>query len=184
MKVAAKRETKKEQRTRANTQAPDVKERESVEHIFREFLKKKGYRATPERDIVLREIYSAAGHFDADELFIKLKQKNHNISRATVYNTLDLLVECNLVSQNSFGHKHLHYERVYGYDHHDHIVCNQCGEVFEFSNPKIEEQQDAVCKSMGFDIRQHTLQIFADCVKTDCDYKKRQAEQSRTKSQR
>jgi Fur family ferric uptake transcriptional regulator len=146
---------------------------EAAERIFREFLRKKGYRATPERDAVLREIYSDAGHFDADELFIRLKQKKYAISRATVYNTLELLVECNLVSQNSFGHKHLHYERTYGYEHHDHIVCNQCGEVFEFTNPQIEEQQQAVCRNLGFEIRQHTLQIFADCTKPDCEYKKR-----------
>ncbi len=145
----------------------------TAEQIFREFLRKKGYRATPERDAVLREIYSDAGHFDADELFIRLKQKKYAISRATVYNTLELLVECNLVSQNSFGHKHLHYERTYGYEHHDHIVCNQCGEVFEFTNPQIEEQQQAVCRNLGFEIRQHTLQIFADCTKPDCEHKKR-----------
>lgn len=145
----------------------------SVEEIFREFLRKKGYRATPERDAVLREIYSDAGHFDADELFIRLKQKKYAISRATVYNTLELLVECNLVSQNSFGHKHLHYERTYGFEHHDHIVCNQCGEVFEFTNAQIEEQQQAVCRSLGFEIKQHTLQIFADCTKPDCERKKR-----------
>ncbi|MCS7012406.1 MAG: transcriptional repressor [Chloroherpetonaceae bacterium] len=144
-----------------------------VEEIFREFLRKKGYRVTPERSAILREIYADPGHFDADELFIKLKQKKYAISRATVYNTLDLLVECNLVSQNSFGHKHLHYERTYGYEHHDHIICNQCGEVFEFTCPQIEAQQEAVCRQFGFEIKQHTLQIFADCTKPDCERKKR-----------
>ncbi len=146
---------------------------QSVEQIFREFLRKKGYRATPERSAVLHEIYSDAGHFDADELYIRLRQKKLHISRATVYNTLELLVECNLVSPNSFGHKHLHYERTYGYEHHDHIVCNQCGEVFEFTNQQIEEQQQQVCNSLGFEIKQHTLQIFADCTKPDCEHKKR-----------
>lgn len=143
----------------------------SVEEIFTEFLKKKGYRSTPERAMVLSEIYASAGHFDADEIFIRIKQKGSNISRATVYNTLELLVECNLVSQNSFGHKHLHYERIYGYEHHDHIICEDCGKVFEFTNPKIEEQQQAVCTNMGFEIERHTLQIFARCIKPNCDNK-------------
>lgn len=143
----------------------------TVEEIFTAFLRKKGYRSTPERAMVLNEIYASAGHFDADEIFIRMKQKGSNISRATVYNTLELLVECNLVSQNSFGHKHLHYERIYGYEHHDHIVCEDCGKVFEFTNPKIEEQQQAVCTKMGFEIERHTLQIFARCTKPNCDNK-------------
>lgn len=151
------------------SKAPSIAQ---VEEIFRDFLRKKGYRVTPERSAILREIYADPGHFDADELFIKLKQKKYAISRATVYNTLDLLVECNLVSQNSFGHKHLHYERTYGYEHHDHIVCNQCGEVFEFTCPQIESLQEEVCKQFGFQIKQHTLQIFADCIKPDCERKK------------
>ncbi|MDX2127972.1 MAG: transcriptional repressor [Chloroherpetonaceae bacterium] len=145
---------------------------QSVETIFYDFLKKKGYRSTPERALILKEIYAAPGHFDADEIFIKLKQKGGNISRATVYNTLDLLVECNLVSQNSFGHKHLHYERVYGYEHHDHIVCNECGEIFEFSSPEIETEQEKICRQLGFELQRHTLQMFCHCNKIDCEYKK------------
>jgi Fur family ferric uptake transcriptional regulator len=154
-----------------SAKAHHSQKRHTVDEIFGEFLKKKGYRSTPERAMVLQEIYSSAGHFDADEIFIRMKQKGSNISRATVYNTLELLVECNLVSQNSFGHKHLHYERIYGYDHHDHIVCEDCGKVFEFTNPKIEEQQSAVCKQMGFEIERHTLQIFAKCIKPNCENK-------------
>jgi Fur family transcriptional regulator, ferric uptake regulator len=143
----------------------------SVEDIFNDFLRKKGYRVTPERALVLTEIYSSAEHFDADELFIRLKQKGGNISRATVYNTLELLVECNLVSQNSFGHKHLHYERSYGFEHHDHIICSDCGKVFEFINPEIEVQQDKVAAKLGFEIERHTLQIFAKCTRTNCENK-------------
>lgn len=143
----------------------------TVEEIFAEFLKKKGYRSTPERAMVLKEIYSSPGHFDADEIFIRMKQKGSNISRATVYNTLELLVECNLVSQNSFGHKHLHYERIYGYEHHDHIICEDCGKVFEFTCDKIEDEQESICQKMGFEIERHTLQIFARCAKPNCEHK-------------
>jgi Fur family ferric uptake transcriptional regulator len=158
-------------KTEREAQGKSEKKMSTVEEIFAEFLKKKGYRSTPERAMVLSEIYASAGHFDADEIFIRMKQKGSNISRATVYNTLELLVECNLVSQNSFGHKHLHYERIYGYEHHDHIICEDCGKVFEFTNPKIEEQQQAVCAKMGFEIERHTLQIFARCTKPNCENK-------------
>lgn len=154
-----------------------------VDDIFQNFLKKRGYRSTPERALILKEIYAAAGHFDADELFIKLKQKGVNVSRATVYNTLDLLVECNLVSQNSFGHKHLHYERIYGFQHHDHIICEDCGVVAEFTNEKIEEQQQLVCKQNGFEMMRHTLQIFAHCTKQPCQNRDAMlAEQSQAKN--
>jgi len=155
----------------AKAQSKSEKNMLTVEEIFAEFLKKKGYRSTPERAMVLNEIYASPGHFDADEIFIRMKQKGSNISRATVYNTLELLVECNLVSQNSFGHKHLHYERTYGYEHHDHIICEDCGKVFEFTNPKIEEQQQVVCAKMGFEMERHTLQIFARCTKPNCENK-------------
>jgi Fur family transcriptional regulator, ferric uptake regulator len=144
---------------------------QTVVEIFNEFLRKKGYRVTPERTVILREIYASDDHFDADELFIKLKQKGGRVSRATVYNTLELLVDCNLVSQNSFGHKHLHYERSYGYEHHDHIICDDCGKVYEFSNATIENEQKKVCADRHFDIDRHTLQIFARCTKPNCENK-------------
>ncbi|MCS6989551.1 MAG: transcriptional repressor [Chloroherpetonaceae bacterium] len=155
----------------AKTTKKSEKNMLTVEEIFAEFLKKKGYRSTPERALVLKEIYSSPGHFDADEIFIRMKQKGSNVSRATVYNTLELLVECNLVSQNSFGHKHLHYERIYGYEHHDHIICEDCGKVFEFTCDTIENEQESICQKMGFEIERHTLQIFARCVKPNCENK-------------
>jgi Fur family ferric uptake transcriptional regulator len=154
----------------------------AVSEIFREFLKKKNHRITPERFVVLNEIYSTDGHFDADELFLQMKAKGQNISRATVYNTLELLVESNLVNQNSFGHKHLHYERIYGYQHHDHIICTECGRVVEFSNSQIEKLQEEEVKKHGFIIDRHTLQIFGICNRTDCDYKVKQAAKAKKKS--
>jgi Fur family ferric uptake transcriptional regulator len=108
---------------------------------------------------------------DADEIFLALKQKNANVSRATVYNTLDILVECNLVSPNSFGHKHLHYERSYGYQEHHHIICEKCGRLLEFTSPKIDDELSEICQKNGFKLKRNVLQLFGECLDDDCDEK-------------
>lgn len=143
----------------------------TVERLFQNYLRKKGHRCTPERMLVLREIYVSPEHLDADQIFLNLKQKGHDVSRATVYNTLDLLVECNLVEQNSFGHKHLHYERSYGYRPHHHIVCEKCGHVFEFQSPEIDEELRKLCEGNGFKLKRNSLQLFGECVHENCDLK-------------
>lgn len=142
-----------------------------VEDIFQTYLRKKGHRSTPERLKVLREIYSSPDHLDADEIFMNLKLKKANVSRATVYNTLEILVECNLVSQNSFGHKHLHYERSYGYKKHHHIICEKCGRVVEFTSPKIDQELSGICKKHGFKLKRNVLQLFGECIDDSCEGK-------------
>ncbi|NTV46084.1 MAG: transcriptional repressor [Chlorobiales bacterium] len=130
--------------------------------------------------LVLREIYESPDHHDADEIFLNLKQKGHDVSRATVYNTLDLLVECNLVEQNSFGHKHLHYERSYGYRPHHHIVCEKCGHVFEFQSPEIDQELLKICEEQGFKLKRNNLQLFGECIQENCDGQKTPEEDAKT----
>lgn len=153
---------------------------DTVERLFQNYLRKKGHRCTPERMLVLREIYESPDHHDADEIFLSLKQKGHDVSRATVYNTLDLLVECNLVEQNSFGHKHLHYERSYGYRPHHHIVCEKCGHVFEFQSPEIDEELRKICEEQGFKLKRNSLQLFGECIQENCDSPKLTQEDAKT----
>lgn len=137
--------------------------------ILRIFLKNRGYRNTPERYAVLEELYSSEGHFNADEIFLRMKNKGSQISRATVYNTLEILVECNLVDCHQFGQNHMHYERAFGYKHHDHLICTTCGKIIEFSMPEIEMLQDEMCNRLSFKADRHSLQIFGKC--SDCSSK-------------
>ncbi len=141
---------------------------EEVRRIFSEFLKARNQRQTPERFAVLDEVYATDDHFDADELYLRLKQKDVRVSRATVYNTLDLLVDCNLVVRHQFGSKQAKYERAYSFWQHDHLICMDCNELFEFCDPRIQSIQEMVSEIFQFDIRHHSLHMYGHCRREDC----------------
>jgi Fur family transcriptional regulator, ferric uptake regulator len=134
-----------------------------VREIFRSFLKENGHRQTPERFMVLEEIYRNSGHFDADDIYFKMKNTGSRVSRATVYNTLELLVECGLVQRHQFGQNQSYYERAYAYQQHDHIICNACGSVLEFCDPRIHEIKMLMEKIHGFRINNHSLHFYGTC---------------------
>jgi len=141
---------------------------EEVSRSFRDFLKERGQRQTPERFAILDEIYATADHFDADELFVRLKQKGSRISRATVYNTLDLLLESDLVVKHQFGKNQAKYERAYAYWQHDHLICLDCGEILEFCDPRLQSIQDTVGDIYGFEISHHALTLYGHCRREAC----------------
>lgn len=112
---------------------------DDVEEVFSDYLKEHKLRRTPERLAVLQEIYARNDHFEADTLYNELLDKKTNISRATVYNTLDLLVSCELVRKHQFGKSHALYEKSHSYRQHDHLICAECGKVIEFCDPRIQQ---------------------------------------------
>ncbi|MEX0780939.1 MAG: transcriptional repressor [Balneolales bacterium] len=134
-----------------------------VKEIFRGFLKEKNHRQTPERFTVLEEIYKADGHFDADDMYFRIKGKGTSISRATVYNTLEILVECNLVQRHNFGKNQSSYERAYAFRQHDHIICEKCHKVMEFCDPRIHEIKTLMERIHDFKISGHSLQFYGKC---------------------
>lgn len=141
---------------------------EEVSRSFRAFLKERGQRQTPERFTILDEVYATADHFDADELFVRLKQKGSRVSRATVYNTLELLLESDLVVKHQFGRNQAKYERAYAYWQHDHLICLDCGEILEFCDPRLQSIQDTVGDIYGFDISHHALTLYGHCRREGC----------------
>lgn len=134
-----------------------------VREIFRSYLKEKSQRQTPERMRILEEIYAREGHFDADDIYDRIRTDGRKVSRATVYNTLDLLIGCGLVQKHQFGHNHAYYERAYAYQQHDHLICQECGEVIEFCDPRILEIQRMLESIHGFTISDHSLHFKGTC---------------------
>jgi len=138
------------------------KTKQEVRELFTAYLEQNQQRKTPERYAILDEIYSSKSHFDVDELFLKMKSRNYHVSRATVYNTLDLLVESGLVKRHQFGQNTSHYEQAYGYKQHDHLICNHCKKVFEFCDPRVQQITSTMGNLLKFNVSSHSLHLYGE----------------------
>lgn len=152
---------------------------QEVKEVFRAYLKSHKHRITPERFMVLEEIYRSDGHFDADEIYFKMKDNETRVSRATVYNTLELLVECGLVQKQQFGKNQSVYERSYSFQQHDHIICQNCDAVLEFCDPRIYEIKTLMEKLHDFKLNAHSLHFYGECNHPDTCVRKMEMEKKK-----
>ncbi len=111
----------------------------TVREIFSEYIERKGHRKTPERFAILDEVYGQTGHFDVEQLYIHMKNNNYRVSRATLYNTMELLLDCGLVIKHQFGKNIAQFEKAHSCKQHDHIICTTCGRVDEYCDPRGHE---------------------------------------------
>ncbi|MCD8165516.1 MAG: transcriptional repressor [Bacteroides sp.] len=138
--------------------------RDTVKQIFTEYLNTNGHRKTPERFAILDTIYSIEGHFDIDMLYSKMmNQENFRVSRATLYNTIILLIDSKLVIKHQFGNSS-QYEKSYNRKTHHHLICTQCGKVSEFQDDILKRAIENT-KLKRFQLSHYSLYVYGACNK-------------------
>ena len=143
-----------------------TKETEPIRQIFTQYLEKRSLRKTSERFAILDRIYSIEGHFDIEKLYLLMKENNYQVSRATLYNNIDLLLDCKLVIKHQFGDNTAQFEKAYNTNIHHHFICTVCGKVKEFSDANIKRVVQSK-KIKNFNISHYSLYVYGTCNKCE-----------------
>jgi Fur family ferric uptake transcriptional regulator len=141
--------------------------------IFFEHLRRSGFKRTAQRELILDVFLETEGHSSAEELHQLIKSRDPHVGVTTVYRTLKLLAECGLAREERLGDGHTRYEHLYNHQHHDHLICTECGDLIEFYSEIIENKQDEIARQYHFQPTTHSLRIFGVCYQ--CQLKRQAA---------
>ena len=131
---------------------------------FKVLLKKNGLKFTIQREVILNTLYNSDEHLTPEALHHLIQEKEPDLKTgiATVYRTLSLLEDSNIVTSLSFGAQGKKYE-LGAKDHHDHMICTECGSITEFVDEEIENRQHVIAEKFGFKMMDHSMQIYGLC---------------------
>jgi len=132
---------------------------------FKDSLRVEGLKFTPQRVAVIEEIIKDIGHRECEEIYLALKKRGRNVSRATVYRTMDILVKNGFARKMEIGDGRVRYESKVNSPHHDHLICTSCGKIVEFIDQDIEDLQEKIAKNYHFNLQRHIHQLFGICKK-------------------
>ena len=139
--------------------------KEKAHDSFKAFLKTGKHRITPERFEVLDYAIGSGDHFTADDLYLEMKNGKSNVSRATVYNSLELLVKCKMLAKRNFGDNKTFYESSYNRNNHVHLICKVCGKIIESDNLKVIALVNSIAKKNNFLNESYQFNIIGECAK-------------------
>ena len=144
---------------------PTVEVSQSPEEKFREYLasRPKSQRFTGQQRDMVRYIFSKHNHFDAEQLIDEMKREGFAVSRATIYRTLNKLVDAGLLRRLNIGTR-TYFEHDYGYPQHDHLVCQSCKKMIEFQHPSMDALLREVCQQHGFQYQGHSFVVRGTCA--------------------
>jgi Fur family ferric uptake transcriptional regulator len=132
--------------------------------IFQDYIQKYGLRRTGQRDLILEIFLQTEEHLSSEDLYWLVQKQDPAVGQTTVYRTLKLLTEAGLAREVRFGDGKTYYEHHYNHEHHDHMICTECGKVIEFFSPEIEALQDAMAEKFNFKPTHHSLRILGVCA--------------------
>jgi len=140
--------------------------------VFLRHIQKAGLKRTSQRDLILEIFLRTEKHLSSEDLYNLVKKHDQSIGQTTVYRTLKLLTEAGLAREVRFGDGRTHYEHNYKHEHHDHMICVECGKIIEFLSPELEALQDEMAEKHGFETISHSLRMWGYC--SDCSLARRE----------
>ena len=148
----------------SSTKKTKAKQEENPEiELFRDYIRRKGLRFTPEREIIVREIFEIHDHFDVDELYLRLRNKGKKLSKASIYRTIPLLIDCGLIQEVYHEDGHMHYEHIYGHEPHAHLRCLSCRRVEEFTDERLREIEKEASQRFGYRFTGFRFELIGYC---------------------